>query len=156
MNKLDLYFAVSNSSTLKNLMTQLKLWLVGLISVELFLSNIFVFLLGCLIAIQHVGATSSNIVNPTCCTRLATMLHDIGCCPSNIAFNIMQHFFCSLHVQQCCIRLAMVFNIVRCLHAHQGDAAAIGIHGDNLFFASALHIAMSGTGKLQNGKQVKF
>ena len=45
-----------------------------------------------------------TLLNPTCCTRLATMLHDVAWCwmmlnevwfPSNIVFNIIQHFFCS-------------------------------------------------------------
>jgi len=45
-----------------------------------------------------------TLLNPTCCTRLATMLHDVAWCwmmlnevwiPSNIDFNIIQHFFCS-------------------------------------------------------------
>ena len=71
--------------------------------------------------IQH----HPTLLNPTCCTRLATMLHDVAWCWTKFDFhqtlsstssNISFVLRCQ---QKCCIRLAIVFNIaVICIHGN--------------------------------------
>ena len=78
-----------------------------------------------------VGQQLPTLLDVTCCVRLHTLLHVVGCCcvllrkvwnRPNFSANNSQHFFCSRDrqnvAQQCWIRLHGSSNIVGATHAH--------------------------------------